>query len=319
MKRTAPPLLITFTVLSLSGCSISDLVLGGMLSSAGDGIATVYLSEDDPDLVRESLPTNMKLIELLIQKSPNNPTLLTSACQAFTVYAYAFVLRDAEIAMDEDFAAARRLTSRAKKLLRRARDYGIAALEAVHPGFEEAYFLDQRSALQKATAEDLSALYWTAAAWGLYISASKDNPAAIIELPNIGYFLERALELDEDYDNGSLHDLMFTYTLSRPDGGSAAPIQSKLFSLDAKVTDAKGIAKKHFDRAMELSGGSRASLYVSYAESVSVLNQNRGEFLEMLEKAEGVDVNGIPNQRLANIIAQERAGWLKNRVDELFF
>ncbi|MBH30907.1 MAG: hypothetical protein CMG71_02815 [Candidatus Marinimicrobia bacterium] len=303
MKRTAPPFLIAFTALSFSGCSISDLVLGGIFSSAGDGIAAVYLSEDDPDLVRESLPTNMKLIELLIQQSPNNSTLLTSACQAFTVYAYAFVLRDAEIAMDEDFVAGRRLTSRAKKLLRRARDYGIAALEASQPGFEKAYFSDQHSALQITTAEDISALYWTAAAWGLYISSSKDNPAAIIELPKVGHLLVRALELDEDYENGSLHDLMFTYTLSRPDGGSDAP----------------EVAKKHFDRAMELSGGSRASLYVSYAESVSVVNQNRKEFLEMLEKAEGVDVNRIPNQRLANILAQERAGWLKNRVDELFF
>ena len=273
------------------------------MSSVGDGIAAVYLSEDDPDLVRESLPTNMKLIELLIQQSPNNPNLLTSACQAFTVYVYAFVLRDAEITMDEDFASARRFTSRAKRLLRRARDYGFAALEASHPGFEKAYFSDPPLALENVTAEDLSALYWTAAAWGLYISTSKDNPAAIIELPNVGHLLERALELDEDYDNGSLHDLMFTYTLSRPDGGSAAP----------------EIAKKHFDRAMELSGGNRASLYVSYAESVSVVNQNREEFLEMLEKAEGVDVNRIPNQRLANILAQERAGWLKNRVDELFF
>ncbi len=39
----------------------------------------------------------------------------------------------------------------------------------------------------------------------------------------------------------------------------------------------------------------------------------------MLEKAEAVDVNLIPNQRLANILAQERAVWLKSRVDELFF
>ena len=34
---------------------------------------------------------------------------------------------------------------------------------------------------------------------------------------------------------------------------------------------------------------------------------------------ETVDVNEIPNQRLANILAQERANWLKSRVDELFY
>lgn len=303
MQRKTATCLIALASLSFSGCSISELVLGGMLSSAGDGIAAVYLSENDPDLVRESLPTNMKLIELLIQQSPRNPTLLTSACQAFTVYAYAFILRDAEITMDEDFIAARRLTSRAKRLLRRARDYGMASLEASHAEFKEGYRADPHSALKRTTIDDLPAIYWTAAAWGLYISASKDNPAAIIELPNVGHLLERALELDEDYDHGSLHDLMFTYTLSRPDGGSTAP----------------EVAKKHYYRAMKLSSGNRASLYVSYAESVSVVNQNREEFLEMLGKAEGVDVNRVPNQRLANILAQERAVWLKDRVDELFF
>ncbi len=39
-----------------------EFVLGSVLNSAGDSISAIYLSEDDPDLVRESLPTNKKLI-----------------------------------------------------------------------------------------------------------------------------------------------------------------------------------------------------------------------------------------------------------------
>jgi predicted anti-sigma-YlaC factor YlaD len=96
---------------------------------------------------------------------------------------------------------------------------------------------------------------------------------------------------------------MFTYTLSRPDGGSSAP----------------EVAKQHYNRALELSEGSRASLYISYAESISVRNQDKEEFLELLDKAQAVDVNEILGQRLANILAQERAQWLRERVDELFF
>ncbi|MFL3050763.1 MAG: TRAP transporter TatT component family protein [Candidatus Neomarinimicrobiota bacterium] len=277
--------------------------MGNILGSASDGISAIYLSENDPELVRESLPTNMKLIELLIHQSPNNPELLTAACQAFTVYAYSFVLRDAEIAMDEDFSSARKLYSRSGNLLKRAKDYGMKALDASYPGFIKSYNSDPKIALSKTNESNISTLYWTAAAWGLFVSVSKDNPAAIIELPNIGHLLERALELDEDYDNGSIHDLMFTYTLNRPDGGSS--------SLE--------VAKEHFDRAMDLSEGSRASLYVSYAESISIPNQNKEEFFNLLDQALAVDVNEIPNQRLANILAQERANWLKSRVDELFY
>lgn len=303
MKCVSNLIVLTFSSFFLSSCSISEIVLGNIMSSAGDGIAAIYLSEDDPDLVRESLPTNMKLIELLIQQSPTNSGLLTSACQAFTVYAYAFILRDSEIAMYEDFSLAMQLMNRGKKLLKRARDYGMRSFEVSYPGFNESYNLDPSLALSKTNEDDLATLYWTAAAWGLYVSVSKDNPSVIIELPNVGHLLDRALELDEDYDKGSLHDLMFTYTLSRPDGGSSA----------------QEIAKKHYDRAMELSGGNRASLYTSYAESVSVTNQNKEEFLQLLGKALAVDLDKIPNQRLANILAQERAEWLRDRVDELFY
>ena len=303
MKSIINILFLVFSSLFISSCSLSEIIMGNILGSASDGISTIYLSENDPELVRESLPTNMKLIELLIHQSPNNPELLTAACQAFTVYAYSFVLRDAEIAMDEDFSSARKLYSRSGNLLKRAKDYGMKALEASYPGFIKSYNSEPKIALSKTNEKNISTLYWTAAAWGLFISVSKDNPAAIIELPNIGYLLEKALELDEDYDNGSIHDLMFTYTLNRPDGGSS--------SLE--------VAKEHFDRAMDLSGGSRASLYVSYAESISIPNQNKEEFFNLLDQALAVDVNEIPNQRLANILAQERANWLKSRVDELFF
>tara|TARA_Y100000814_G_scaffold123372_1_gene88538 strand:- start:2276 stop:3187 length:912 start_codon:yes stop_codon:yes gene_type:complete len=303
MKSIINILFLVFSSLFISSCSLSEIIMGNILGSASDGISTIYLSENDPELVRESLPTNMKLIELLIHQSPNNPELLTAACQAFTVYAYSFVLRDAEIAMDEDFSSARKLYLRSSKLLKRAKDYGMKALEASYPGFIKSYNSEPKIALSKTNKKNISTLYWTAAAWGLFISVSKDNPAAIIELPNIGYLLEKALELDEDYDNGSIHDLMFTYTLNRPDGGSS--------SLE--------VAKEHFDRAMDLSGGSRASLYVSYAESISIPNQNKEEFFNLLDQALAVDVNEIPNQRLANILAQERANWLKSRVDELFF
>ncbi len=303
MKSIINILFLVFSSLFISSCSLSEIIMGNILGSASDGISAIYLSENDPELVRESLPTNMKLIELLIHQSPNNPELLTAACQAFTVYAYSFVLRDAEISMDEDFSSARKLYSRSGNLLKRAKDYGMKALDASYPGFIKSYNSDPKIALSKTNESNISTLYWTAAAWGLFVSVSKDNPAAIIELPNIGHLLERALELDEDYDNGSIHDLMFTYTLNRPDGGSS--------SLE--------VAKEHFDRAMDLSEGSRASLYVSYAESISIPNQNKEEFFNLLDQALAVDVNEIPNQRLANILAQERANWLKSRVDELFY
>ena len=119
----------------LVGCSIKQVAINSLLNSSGDSISAIYLSENDPELVRESLPTNIKLIELLIQQSPNNSGLLISACQVLTVYSYAFILKDAEFILDEDFTKSRILTQRGKKLLLRARKYAIDAIETKHEDF----------------------------------------------------------------------------------------------------------------------------------------------------------------------------------------
>ncbi len=74
---------------------------------------------------------------------------------------------------------------------------------------------------------------------------------------------------------------------------------------------------KHFDRAVELSGGRRASVYVAYAEAVSVRTQNRAEFRSLLEKALAIDPDKHEEIRVSNLIAQQRARWLLSRTDEL--
>jgi predicted anti-sigma-YlaC factor YlaD len=74
----------------------------------------------------------------------------------------------------------------------------------------------------------------------------------------------------------------------------------------------------HFERALELSGGTRASLFVTFAENACVPAQNRAEFQSMIEKALAIDVDLKPAYRLANLVAQRRAQWLLGRIDELF-
>ena len=112
----------------------------------------------------------------------------------------------------------------------------------------------------------------------------------------------RALDLEEGYDYGSLHEFMITFEGSRSDtmGGSAAR------------------AREHFDRAVELSGGFRASPYLALAETVSVRNQDRSEFTALLEKSLAIDPDARPEWRLANLVMQRRARWLLGRADLLF-
>ncbi|MFQ6616425.1 MAG: TRAP transporter TatT component family protein [Fidelibacterota bacterium] len=293
--------LVTVAFLN-SGCSVRPLVIS-FLSESFTGLEDLYRSENDPELVRESLPANLKLLDLLILQSPGDENLLLAASQAYTTYGYAFIMRDAEKIMDRDVSEWRRLKQRARKHFVRAKEYAFRALDIRHPGFSESYRFDPRAALQGLSKEDVPLLYWAAAAWANFISASLDDPSAIVDLPQVGGLLERALQLDESYDRGALHEMMVSYSAGRPDGTDA--------HMDT--------ARWHFRRALELSQGGRASLFVAYAQAISVRNQDREEFLIMLDRALAVDVDANPRSRLANLLAQDRAMWLKGRVGVLFY
>jgi predicted anti-sigma-YlaC factor YlaD len=68
---------------------------------------------------------------------------------------------------------------------------------------------------------------------------------------------------------------------------------------------------------LEVSEGKRASLFVAYAESVTVPKQDRDGFRASLEKALAIDADRFPEIRLPNLVAQRRARWLLGRIDEL--
>ena len=284
----------------LSGCSIKKMAinkLGDALSGSGTGFA----SDDDPELVKAAVPFSLKLIESLLAESPRHKGMLLAACSGFTQYSFAFVNQDADELEDTDIAAATRMRVRAKRLYLRARGYGLRGLEVKHAGFEQALRKNPKTAVKSATVSDVPLLYWTAAAWGSAISVSKDDPALVSDQIIVESLIDRALELDEDFDQGAIHGFLIAYEMSRQ-GVTGDPALR---------------AKKHFDRALELSGGKLASPFVSYAESVSVQNQNRTEFQALLEKALAINPDAVPESRLQNLVAQRRARWLLGRVDDL--
>ncbi len=301
-RRKEFSILILLLILCVMSCSPARFITNRLVAPMEE-LDELYLTENDPQLVRESMPSTLKMLELFLQNSPDNPGLLLAAAQAFTLYGYAFVLRDAEVAIAHDVDEARRLRERSSRLFLRAREFAFRALEVKYPRFRETYFAWPVESLNRVEKEDVCLLYWAAVSWGSLISSSKDNPGVIVDLPHVGRFLERALELDDGYDKGAIHEVMISYSINRPDAGSAG-IEK---------------AEHHYERALELSGGNRASVYVNYAESICVRKQEREEFLNLLDQAISIDVDEDPSSRLANLVAQEKARWLKERVDELFF
>jgi predicted anti-sigma-YlaC factor YlaD len=305
-NRMSAGRLVFFVLLGinfLTGCSPRRYALGKLADTlAASG--TTFASDDDPELISDALPFSLKLMESVLAEVPRHRGLLLAASSGFTQYAAAFVQQEADELEDRDFAAATALRARARKLYRRARDYGLRALRVRYRDFERSLGEDPKAALSAMQPDDVPYLYWTAAAWGLRISLSKDDPEAVADQPLVEALIDRALALDEDYDHGAIHGFLITYEMSRPGGGSREESERR--------------SRRHLERALELSRGQLASPLVSFAETVSVLKQDRAEFERLLERALAIDVAARPEWRLANLVMQRRARWLLARVDFLF-
>ena len=282
------------------GCSIQRMAVKSMANSLTTG-PDVFSSDDDPELVRDAIPFGLKTLESLLQTLPRHEGLLLSLCRGYTQYAYAFIQLDAESLENTDREGAGRLRERALKLYLRARGYGLRGLELRHPGISEELKLRPEQAAAKLTLPELPMLYWTAAAWGSAISVAKDRPDITADLAAVKALMVRGLALREDFDHGAIHEAMIV-----------------LESLPAAMGGSPDRARDHFRRAVALSSGQRASPYVTLAESVSVMQQNRAEFEQLLRQALAIDPDRNPPTRLETILTQQKARALLAREDEFF-
>jgi hypothetical protein len=108
------------------------------------------------------------------------------------------------------------MRTRARRLYLRARDYGLRGLDVAHPGFSTKLRADPRAAVRIAGREDVPLLFWTAASWGAAISLSKDNADLIGDQGILEALIDRAAELNEQFDQGAIHSFLVTYEMARP-------------------------------------------------------------------------------------------------------
>jgi len=297
-SRGISPLLLAACF--LLACSPRSYVAYRMADAASTG-GDVFARDDDPELVRDATPFALKAMESLLASSPDHKGLLTALSKGFTQYAVAFVREDAEEA--EDPAVRQAGLERARRLFLRAREYGVRGLSVGWEGFAAALSGDPVGASARVGAEDVPLLYWTGAAWSLAVSTSPDDPSLLADLPRIEALMRRALALDDRYDAGAIHEYFVAFEGGRPEAMGGSVVR----------------AQHHMEKAMALSAGKKISPLVTFAETVSVRTQDRNGFLDLLDRALAFDArSGAPEYRMANLVSQRHARWLKGRVDELF-
>ena len=287
-------------LLFLSGCSVKKMAMNQLANALSASTTSSFATDDDLELVGDAIPFALKLMESIHAETPEHVGLNEALCAGFTQYAIVWVQFPAELAYYDDFDSYSHNMDRARRLLARARAYGFKGLEVRHPGFEAQLRSDRDAALARLESDDLGLAYWTTAAWLAAISTSLEDVGLIGEMPLAAGIMHRLLELEPGWANGSIHEVLISLEPSLPLPGG------------------QDRAREHYQRALALNGGTRASPHVSLATAVSKPNQDRAEFIDLLNKALAVDLSASSEDRLAKVYAQERARYLLDHLDDFF-
>ena len=271
-----------------SGCfqQIAINSIGGILDSGFE----VLNEEQDLDIAEKSIASNLKLLESLMKRDPQNEHFLSLASMGYSSYALGFVEDDN--------------IERAKIFYRRGRDYGLEILDenkkfvkARHENIEEF-----QTALHSFSKNDVPAVFWTAIGWGSLIGLSLDDPDALADLPKVEAMMQFVLEKDSAYFYGGAHFFLGTLYGSRP----------KILGGDTEIS------QKHFERCLTINNGKFLMTYVYYARSFAVQTQNRKLFEQCLAKVAEASLDILPQARLSNAIAKKKAKLLMEKIEDLF-
>jgi predicted anti-sigma-YlaC factor YlaD len=149
---------------------------------------------------------------------------------------------------------------------------------------------------------DVPFLYWIGAGWVAAFALDAFDLELAFSVTRAQTLMLRALELDEEYSDGAIHDFLVQYYAGLPEsmGGDKAK------------------AEYHFERAVEIADGRLAGPYVSFAEAMVIPTQDVDRFVELMESALAVDPDAYPPARLLNVLTQRKAAWYLDNIEDFF-
>lgn len=288
---------------SISSCSITKMATKSMSETIGESGVLVFQREEDPQLVKESLPVILKVNELFMELDPENWQVRASAGKLFIIYSNLFLQTEADKMDYKQWKEQAELYLRAKKMYMRGSNYAKEALEIKH-GIK-INLADPKSAEFDFDKEDVDILFWLGGGLMSAFSIDMTDPIFAPMRTSAVAFLTKAYQLDPDYGEGALHDFFLRYFSAIPEGMGGGMEK----------------AEYHYKRALEASGGKKVSPYLAYATSITVKNQTKEgveEFKKLLQTILDFDVNKYPDYRLENTVAQKKAKWLLENIDNYF-
>lgn len=279
-KPRVMTLLILLAGLATSGCSI---VVSKATDSFGTNLTSAMLNQDDPELVRDGMPSYIILMDSFVQGSPENPAMLSAAANLYASYGAVFA---------DDETRAMRLTSR-------GRDYALRAMcesYAESCDWRELNYEDFVATLDGLTEQHAEIVYIYSFATLAYLRTHSTDWNSLAELPQAEALVKRYLDISGESANASAHTYLGVILTLRPPALGGKPEE----------------ARTHFEKAIAMSDGRDLGAKIEFAKGYAKLlydqelhDQLVNEVLDADPKAEGLT--------LTNVLAQEQA--LQLRAD----
>ena len=270
-----------------SVASCGQLISNAKKEFAQDLSATI-LDFDDPETIKKGVPAYLIMTSSMIKGDPENPELLEAGAQLYGAYASSFT---------DTVESKKALTNRAFAYASRAmciRDVNFCDVKSI------TYFEFERrlAAVDKIQVEPL---FIFVSSWAGIIEANSSDWNAVAELPKVKAGLQRVLDIDETVSNGNAHLYMAVMESLLPPALGGKP----------------DLARKHFDRAIELSEGENLMAKTLYAEKYARLLFDRKLHDKLLTQVIDADI-GPQDQRLINTMAKQKAAELLLDADDYF-
>jgi len=277
--------LIVMLLLSLTAC-------GALISSAkkefAEDLSATILAHDEPETVRQAIPTYLILVSSLIRGDQENVDLLVSGSRLYGSYASVFVEET-----DRKIILAKKSFAYAEQAMCIRLPESCAAKTMSYYEFERAI-----NNIQK---EDASILFAYGAAWTGLIQANRADWNAVAELPKAKAIIAKVLELDEGISNGDAHLYMGVMESLLPPAMGGKP----------------DIAKQHFERALAISERKNLMALLMYAEKYARLLFDRELHDRLLNELLAVDIRESKTL-LIDTIARIKARELLADADSYF-
>ena len=274
-------------VLVALGCGCATVV-SSVTNQLANDLADTVLANPDKEVVASGLPAYLLLVDALVEGSPENAALLRTSALLNGSYASAFIA-------DEN--RQKQFTTKAKTLALEA----TCAFRSDLCGLDALNYEDFVAKLSDSAAEDIAYLYVLGTSWAGWIQAHSDDFFALAQLPKAKLLIERVLELDAGYADGSPHLYLGVFALTLPAALGGQP----------------ELGREQFERAITLSNGSNLYAKVLLAEMYARSQFDRELHDQLVDEV--ISANPVADQlTLQNVVAQEIAIQLKESADEFF-